>query len=111
MELLSGVVSGLEVARDDRWEIKLKAGEAIAADGVVITGAVPAVTVPGQPHDHPRVLDGRTYWLAAHELKHERAQNICVIGSGETAASVVIDLVKRCPKHSTIDVLTSRGIL
>jgi mycobactin lysine-N-oxygenase len=110
-EIVCGVVTGLEVTGDGRWEVRLAAGAAIAADGLVITGAGPATTVPGQPRDHPRVLDGRTYWLAEHELKHERAQNVCVIGSGETAASVVIDLVKRCHKHSTTDVLTARGVL
>jgi mycobactin lysine-N-oxygenase len=110
-EIVSGVVTGLEVTGGDRWEVRLAAGAAIAADGLVMTGAGPAITVPGQPHDHPRVLDGRTYWLAAHELNHQRAQNVCVIGSGETAASVVIDLVKRFHKRSTIDVLTARGVL
>jgi len=110
-EIVRGVVTGLEVAGGGRWGVRLEAGAAIAADGVVITGAGPVITVPGQPRDHPRVLDGRTYWLAAHELKHGRAQNVCVIGSGETAASVVIDLVKRCHKRSTIDVLTARGVL
>jgi mycobactin lysine-N-oxygenase len=110
-EIVSGAVTGLEVTGGDRWEVRLAAGNEIAADGVVITGAGPGITVPGQPHDHPRVLDGRTYWLAAHELNHQRAQNVCVIGSGETAASVVIDLVKRFHKRSTIDVLTARGVL
>ena len=110
-EIVSGVVTGLEVTGDDHWKVRLAAGDEIAADGVVMTGAGPAITVPGQPHDHPRVLDGRTYWLAAHELNHQRAQNVCVIGSGETAASVVIDLVKRFHKRSTIDVLTARGVL
>ena len=110
-EIVRGVVTGLEVASGGRWDVRLEAGAAIAADGVVITGAGPVITAPGQPDDHPRVLDGRTYWLAAHEFKHERALNACVIGSGETAASVVIDLVKRCHKHSTIDVLTARGVL
>jgi mycobactin lysine-N-oxygenase len=110
-EIVSGVVTGLEVTGGDRWEVRLAGGDAIAADGLVMTGAGPAITVPGQPHDHPRVLDGRTYWLAAHELNHQRAQNVCVIGSGETAASVVIDLVKRFHKRSTIDVLTARGVL
>ena len=110
-EIVSGAVTGLEVTGGDRWEVRLAAGDEIAADGLVITGAGPAITVPGQPHDHPRVLDGRTYWLAAHELNHQRAQNVCVIGSGETAASVVIDLVKRFHKRSTIDVLTARGVL
>ena len=110
-EIISGVVTGLEVTGGDRWEVRLAAGDEIVADGLVMTGAGPAITVPGQPHDHPRVLDGRTYWLAAHELNHQRAQNVCVIGSGETAASVVIDLVKRFHKRSTIDVLTARGVL
>ena len=110
-EIVSGVVTGLEVAGGDRWEVTLEAGETFAADGVVMTGAGPVITVPGQPRDHPRVLDGRSYWLAAHELKRERALNVCVVGSGETAASVVIDLVKRCHKRSTIDVLTARGVL
>jgi mycobactin lysine-N-oxygenase len=110
-EIVCGVVTGLEVAGGDRWEVTLEAGAAMAADGVVITGAGPVVTVPGQPRDHPRVLDGRTYWLAAHELKRERAQSVCVIGSGETAASVVIDLLKGLHRHSTIDVLTARGVL
>jgi mycobactin lysine-N-oxygenase len=110
-EIVRGVVTGLEVAGGDRWEIALEAGGTIAADGVVMTGAGPVITVPGQPRDHPRVLDGRTYWLAARELRREHAQNVCVVGSGETAASVVIDLVKRCHKHSTIDVLTARGVL
>jgi mycobactin lysine-N-oxygenase len=110
-EIICGVVTGLEVTGGDRWGVRLAAGDEIAADGLVITGAGPAITVPGQPHDHPRVLDGRTYWLAAHELNHQRAQNVCVIGSGETAASVVIDLVKRFHKRSTIDVVTARGVL
>jgi mycobactin lysine-N-oxygenase len=110
-EIARGVVTGLEVAGGGRWELTLEAGDAIAADGVVLTGAGPAITVPGQPRDHPRVLDGRTYWLAARGLHRERALNLCVVGSGETAASVVIDLVKRCHKHSAIDVLTARGVL
>ena len=104
-------MTGLEIADGGRWEVTLEAGDAIAADGVVITGAGPAITVPGQPRDHPRVLDGRTYWLAAHELQRERALNVCVVGSGETAASVVIDLLTRFHKNSAIDVLTTRGVL
>jgi mycobactin lysine-N-oxygenase len=110
-EIVRGVVTGLEITGGDRWEVTLEAGGALTADGVVITGAGPAITVPGQPRDHPRVLDGRTYWLAAHKLARERAVNVCVVGSGETAASVVIDLLKRCHRHSTIDVLATRGVL
>jgi mycobactin lysine-N-oxygenase len=110
-EIVRGVVTGLEVAGGDRWAVRLEAGGEIAADGLVLTGAGPPITVPGQPRDHPRVLDGRDYWLVAHEFGHKLAQNVCVIGAGETAASVVIDLVKRLHRHSTIDVLTARGVL
>ena len=110
-EIVRGVVTGLEVAGGGRWEVRLAAGTAIAADGVVITGAGPVITVPGQPVITPGCWTGGRYWLAAHELNHERALNVCVVGSGETAASVVIDLVKRCHKRSTIDVLTARGVL
>jgi mycobactin lysine-N-oxygenase len=111
-EIVPGVVTGLEIAGGgDGWEVTLEAGLAVNGYGVVITGAGPAITVPGQPHEHPRVLDGRSYWLAARELSRERPQSVCVVGSGETAASVVIDLVKRCHRRSTIDVLTSRGVL
>ncbi len=83
----------------------------IWADGVVITGTGPPVRVAGQPRQHPRVLDGRSYWLHEYALNRQIAQNVCVIGSGETAASVVISLVSRSHKHSAIDVLTSRGVL
>ena len=110
-EIARGVVTGLEITGGGRWEVRLDGGDAMTADGVVITGAGPAITVPGQPRDHPRVLDGRTYWLSANQLARERAVNVCVVGSGETAASVVIDLLKRCHRHSTIDVLATRGVL
>src|SRR5262249_56513809 len=51
-EIVCGMVTRLEVAGGGRWGITLEAGETIAADGVVLTGAGPALTVPGQPRDH-----------------------------------------------------------
>jgi mycobactin lysine-N-oxygenase len=110
-EIVVGEVVGLEVGDDNCWKVAVEPGEAISADGVVLTGSGPAITVPGQPQDHPRVLDGRNYWL--HQRTHKKgiAENVCVIGSGETAASVVISLLKTAHRRATIDVLTSRGVL
>jgi mycobactin lysine-N-oxygenase len=109
-ELIAGELVGLEVD-GERWQLTVEPGEAICADGVVFTGAGPPVEVAGQPHEHPRVFDVRTYWLHERDLKSDVAQNVCVIGSGETAASVVISLLKHAQKRSTVDVLTSRGVL
>jgi mycobactin lysine-N-oxygenase len=109
-EIVAGEVVGLEVD-GEKWRLTVELGEAIAADGVVFTGAGPPITVAGQPQEHPRVFDGRSYWLHERALKKQLAESVCVIGSGETAASVVISLVKKAHKRSTVDVLTSRGVL
>ena len=109
-EIITAEVTGLEVD-GERWRLAVEPGQAIWADGVVVTGAGPPIRVAGQPHQHPRVLDGRTYWLARQPVSGQVAQNVCVIGSGETAASVVISLLGTSHKRSFIDVVTSRGVL
>ncbi len=109
-EIIAAEVTGLETD-GGRWRLTVEPGEAIWADGVAVTGAGPPVRVAGQPRQHPRVFDGRSYWLHEHAVSQQVAQNVCVIGSGETAASVVISLLGRSHKHSVIDVLTSRGVL
>jgi mycobactin lysine-N-oxygenase len=109
-EIVAGELVGLE-AHGEQWRLTVEPGEAISADGVVFTGAGPPIGVAGQPQQHPRVFDGRSYWLHERALKKQVAHSVCVIGSGETAASVVISLLKNAHKRSTVDVLTSRGVL
>jgi mycobactin lysine-N-oxygenase len=113
-EIVTGEVTGLEVtgeAGKGQWRLALGPGRDLLTDGVVFTGAGPPVRIPGQPREHPRVLDGRSYWLTEPVLDEQVARSVCVIGSGETAASVVISLLKKAHKRSTVDVLTSRGVL
>jgi mycobactin lysine-N-oxygenase len=109
-EIVTGEVTGLETDGDG-WRVALEQEEAIWADGVVVTGPGPPIRITGQPQQHPRVLDGRSYWLAERALPDDVAQSVCVIGTGETAASVVISLLKKSHRRSTVDVLTDRGVL
>jgi mycobactin lysine-N-oxygenase len=110
VEVVNGEVTGLE-ADGGQWRLTLGPGQEIRADGVVVTGAGPPVRVAGQPPRHPRVLDGRSFWLAGRALAGGVAQSACVIGSGESAAWVVVSLLQGLPGRSTVDVLTSRGVL
>ncbi len=109
-EIISGEVAGLDVD-GQQWRLALTQGNAIMADGVVFTGAGPPIRVAGQPREHPRVSDGRSYWLREQAHGSQLAQSVCVIGTGETAASIVISLLAKSHKRSTTDVLTSRGFL
>jgi mycobactin lysine-N-oxygenase len=109
-EIVPGEVVGLEV-EGDKWQLTVESGKGILADGIVFTGSGPPITVAGQPPEHPRVFDGRSYWLHERTLKKQVAESVCVIGSGETAASIVISLLKKSHRRSTVDVLTSRGVL
>ena len=109
-EVVADELVGLDID-GDRWRLALAHGEALPADGVIFTGAGPPVSVAGQPRDHPRVLDGRTYWLPGQAPEPCAGQSVCVIGSGESAASIVISLLKKSRERSTVDVLASRGVL
>jgi mycobactin lysine-N-oxygenase len=113
-EVVSAQVEGME-AMGDQWRLGLSGDPSgrseLWADGVVFTGTGPPIRLPGQPLTHPRVTTGRAYWQHEPRPGHHLAQSICVIGSGETAASIVIDLLRRAHKRSTVDVVTSRGVL
>src|SRR4029077_12082863 len=72
-EFIAGELVGLEVD-GERWRLTVEPGEAPSAEGVVFTGVGPPIEVAGQPHEHPRVFDGRTYWLHERDLKSNVAQ-------------------------------------
>jgi mycobactin lysine-N-oxygenase len=113
-EVISAEVAGLETV-GDRWRLSLASASAVLdelwADGVVFTGTGPPIRVPGQPLVHPRVTDGRAYWQHKMRPGKHLGQSICVIGSGETAASIVVHLLHHAHPRSTVDVVTSRGVL
>ena len=63
-------------------------GKVIEADSLVFTGPGDALRLPGQPVEHPRVLDGRTIWQHLADLPEAKIRTACVVGGGETAGAV-----------------------
>jgi mycobactin lysine-N-oxygenase len=85
----------------------------IRGDGIVITGPGPARTVGGQPAKHPRVFDGKTFWqrIADFENVPLNEEPIGIIGSGETAASVIVALARILRNPVPIVVVNRQGAI
>ena len=65
-----------------------------------------------------RILDGKTFWqnLALFDLpplgSHEDPRQICVIGNGETAASILVELISRLnPEDNQIFLVNKQGMI
>jgi mycobactin lysine-N-oxygenase len=114
---------GLEVERDrlvgiglegGRWRLRFDSGTIVDTDGLIITG-------PGRPHTEievrgsaERVFNGQSFWgrdarKVVHDLAGTRGR-ACVIGSGETAASIVVGLVTHL-RDFQIDIVSREGII
>ena len=83
----------------------------LECDGLVLTGPGPPVRLPGQPDDHPRVLDGRNFWTSQDALTRDGPVEVCVIGNGETAGSITAALLAVLAERSTIELVSDHGVL
>jgi len=99
------------------WFMKCKLASGgqteIKADGVVLTGPGTAKRFPGQPLSHPRIADGFDFWDRLEEFNDLDwdGEPIGVIGSGETAASVVLTLARILTTPVPILVLNQQGAI
>ena len=107
-------VDGIDLV-DGRWRLAARTPTGgrldLDCDGLVLTGPGPPVRVPGQPDDHPRVLDGRTFWTSQDALTRDGPVEVCVIGNGETAGSITAALLAMLPERSTIELVSDHGVL
>jgi mycobactin lysine-N-oxygenase len=98
-----------------RWRLTARTptGERLDldCDGLVLTGPGPPVRLPGQPDDHPRILDGRSFWTSQDALGRGGPVEVCVIGNGETAGSIAAALLGVLPQGSTIELVSDHGVL
>jgi len=107
-------VDGIDLA-GGRWRLAARTPTGgrldLDCDGLVLTGPGPPVRMPGQPSDHPRVLDGRTFWTSQDALTRDGTVEVCVIGNGETAGSITAALLAMLPERSTIELVSDHGVL
>src|SRR5438105_85858 len=88
----------------------------LTGEGLVITGPGMPLTIPGQPQDHPRIMDGASFWRHIEEFEKLRWQlkqplNIGVIGTGETAAAIVVALINALRSSAFIEVISPGGVM
>src|SRR6266702_1408852 len=88
----------------------------LTGEGLVITGPGTPLTIPGQPKEHPCIMDGASFWLRVEEVVKLRSQvkkplNIGVIGTGETAAAIVVALVDAVRSSAFIEVISPYGVM
>src|SRR5260221_1200858 len=88
----------------------------LTGEGVVMTGPGRPLTIAGQPKEHPCIMDGASFWLRVEEVVHLRSQvtkplNIGVIGTGETAAAIVVALVDALRSSAFIEVISPYGVI
>jgi mycobactin lysine-N-oxygenase len=88
----------------------------LTGEGLVITGPGTPLSIPGQPEEHPRIMDGASFWRHVEEFEKLRWQvkqqlNIGVIGTGETAAAIVVALVDALRSSAFIEVISPSGVM
>jgi mycobactin lysine-N-oxygenase len=113
-----------------RWQLSCKAPQGqeqkvsppaefqLEGDGLVITGPGTPLNLPGQPAQHPRILDGASFWSNLTKFSElpkvsskGRPLSVGVIGTGETAAAIVVALTEVLHDQVLIEVVTSKGVI
>ncbi len=109
-----GEVQNIE-AVENRWRLKcVKQGADpcfLEGDGLVVTGPGNPILIPDQPQEHPRVFNGKSFWKYLKTFEGLKEGEVAVVGSGETAASIVVALLQRVGKYVTIWVLNRQGAI
>jgi mycobactin lysine-N-oxygenase len=100
---------------DGRWRLtaaRIGGGSVtVNCDGLVLTGPGDPITVPGQEEGDVRITNGRTFWLEKEAFAASGPIEVCVIGSGETAGSIVVALLDVLAEGSFIELVSAHGVI
>lgn len=119
-DLRVGSVRSIDVANGE-WGVKLSGAnkDPIRGAGLVITGPGPALHVEGQNSQASnRVFDAGNFWdnlntlvSTIKRLPKEDRLDVCVIGSGESAAAAVVSLVRALGDRCSIEIIAKFGVI
>ena len=122
LDLYVAEVTNIATTSDQKyWQLTCQPSEGgapltLTGEGLVITGPGTPLTITGQPKEHPRIMNGASFWLHVEEFAQLRSQvksplNIGVIGTGETAAAIVVALVDALRSSAFIEVISPHGVI
>lgn len=109
MNIVRGAATRL-VAGDDAWTVSVDGAGDVVADALLVTGAGPS---DGRLAERPEVLSIAGFWKRGAGHVFPEGSRIAVIGGGESAASVVAEVIRHPVSSLTIiapqSTLFSRG--
>lgn len=122
LDLCVAEVTRIATTADQKhWQLTCQPSEGdapviLTGEGLVMTGPGKPLTIPGQPKEHPCIMDGESFWLHVEEFAQLRSQvkkplDIGVIGTGETAAAIVVALVDALRSSAFIEVISPFGVI
>lgn len=85
------------------WKLISTEGKEFVGQGLVITGHGGPKRLGGKGYDNDRITDGRNFWERAKlgtldSFLSERGKTIGVVGAGETAGAIALEILKRIEK-------------
>lgn len=118
VQILKAEVKTIDVDfRTKRWNLELLrssgTSEVLSVDGVMLTG--PGATrrefsLEADTADGVKVYDLESFWCALRTGGFELAGKTAVVGAGENAASILLELSKN-PSESSVDVIAPKGFI
>ena len=122
LSVYRGEVIGIRRTPDgQRWQLSCRTPSTgqdhpLEGDGLVLTGPGTPLPIEGQPTTHPRIFNGATIWQQLSTFEQtgtgqSKPAHIGVIGTGETAAAVVVALLELLRDQVLIDVISPHGVL
>lgn len=118
LDITQAELSSISVC-DDRWRLSLDSGHVLDTNGLVLTSPGPPRALHRSGGQIKWLYDGQDFWLpdSQREIKEQFSDDAqqpiraCVIGGGETAAAIVVQLTHLLPRETPIDIVSKDGIV